>query len=207
MSQLLQIHNENPQERLIAQALEIIQKGGVIVYPTDTSYAIGCHLGDKKSVERIRQLRMLDAKHDFTLLCEDLKQIASYARVDNQAYRILKSHTPGAYTFIIKATKEVPKMLMHPKKKTIGIRVPSNNIIQPILKSMGEPILTSTLILPGDDYPMTDPYDIQQTLGASLDLIIDGGYCGMDETSLISLVDDNFEVLRKGAGPVEAFLA
>jgi tRNA threonylcarbamoyl adenosine modification protein (Sua5/YciO/YrdC/YwlC family) len=207
MSQLLQIHTENPQERLIAQAVEIIQKGGVIVYPTDTSYAIGCHLGDKKSVERIRQLRMLDAKHDFTLLCEDLKQIASYARVDNQAYRILKSHTPGAYTFILKATKEVPKMLMHPKKKTIGIRVPSNNIIQVILKSLGEPILTSTLILPGDEYPMKDPYDIQQTLGASLDLIIDGGYCGMDETSLISLVDDNIEVLRQGAGPVEAFLA
>ena len=207
MSQLLQIHNENPQERLIAQAVEIIQKGGVIVYPTDTSYAIGCHLGDKKAVERIRQLRMLDAKHDFTLLCEDLKQIASYARVDNQAYRILKSHTPGAYTFILKATKEVPKMLMHPKKKTIGIRVPNNNIIQAVLNSLGEPILTSTLILPGDDYPMTDPYDIQQTLGANIDLIIDGGYCGMDETSLISLVDDNIEVLRQGAGTVEAFLA
>jgi tRNA threonylcarbamoyl adenosine modification protein (Sua5/YciO/YrdC/YwlC family) len=207
MSQLLQIHTENPQERLIAQAVQIIQQGGVVVYPTDTSYAIGCHLGDKKAVERIRQLRMLDAKHDFTLLCEDLKQIASYARVDNQAYRILKSHTPGAYTFILKATKEVPKMLMHPKKKTIGIRVPSNNIIQAILQSFGEPILTSTLILPGDEYPMTDPYDIQQTLGANLDLIIDGGYCGMDETSLISLVDDNIEVLRQGAGPVEAFLA
>ena len=207
MSQLLQIHNENPQERLIAQAVEIIQKGGVIVYPTDTSYAIGCHLGDKKAVERIRQLRMLDAKHDFTLLCEDLKQIATYARVDNQAYRILKSHTPGAYTFILKATKEVPKMLMHPKKKTIGIRVPGNNIIQAVLQSLGEPILTSTLILPGDEYPMTAPYDIQQTLGANIDLIIDGGYCGMDETSLISLVDDNVEVLRQGAGPVEAFLA
>ena len=207
MSQLLQIHGDNPQERLIVKASGIIQQGGVIVYPTDTSYAIGCHLGDKKAVERIRQLRMLDAKHDFTLLCEDLKQIASYARVDNQAYRIIKSHTPGAYTFILKATKEVPKMLMHPKKKTIGIRVPSNKVIQAILQSLGEPILTSTLILPGDDYPMTDPYDIQQTLGASLDLIIDGGYCGMDETSLISLVDDNIEVLRQGAGPVDAFLA
>ena len=207
MSQVLQIHTKNPQERLIAQAVEIILQGRVIVYPTDTSYAIGCHLGDKKAVERIRQLRMLDAKHDFTLLCEDLKQIASYARVDNQAYRILKSHTPGAYTFILKATKEVPKMLMHPKKKTIGIRVPNNNIIQAVLQSLGEPILTSTLILPGDEYPMTDPYDIQQTLGASLDLIIDGGYCGMDETSLINLIDDNIEVLRQGAGPVEAFLA
>ncbi|MDP6968326.1 MAG: L-threonylcarbamoyladenylate synthase [Gammaproteobacteria bacterium] len=206
MSQFIQIHAENPQDRLIKQAVEIIQQGGVVVYPTDTSYAIGCHLGDKKAVDRIRQLRMLDDKHDFTLICEDLSQIASYARVDNEAYRILKSHTPGAYTFILKATKEVPKMLMHPKKKTIGIRVPGSNIIQAILKALGEPMLTSTLILPGDDYPMTDPYDIRQTLAASLDLIIDGGYCGMDETSLISLVDGNIEVLRQGAGRVEAFL-
>lgn len=206
MSQFIQIHAENPQDRLIKQAVEIIQQGGVVVYPTDTSYAIGCHLGDKKAVDHIRQLRMLDDKHDFTLICEDLSQIASYARVDNEAYRILKSHTPGAYTFILKATKEVPKMLMHPKKKTIGIRVPGSNIIQAILKALGEPMLTSTLILPGDDYPMTDPYDIRQTLAASLDLIIDGGYCGMDETSLISLVDGNIEVLRQGAGRVEAFL-
>ena len=206
MSQFIQIHTETPQDRLIKQAVEIIQQGGVVVYPTDTSYAIGCHLGDKKAVDRIRQLRMLDDKHDFTLLCEDLSQIASYARVDNEAYRILKSHTPGAYTFILKATKEVPKMLMHPKKKTIGIRVPGSNIIQAILQALGEPMLTSTLILPSDDYPMTDPYDIRQTLAASLDLIIDGGYCGMDETSLISLVDGNIEVLRQGAGRVEAFL-
>ena len=207
MSLFIQIHAETPQERLVKQAVEIIQQGGVVVYPTDTAYAIGCHLGDKKAIDRIRQLRMLDDKHDLTLICEDLSQIATYARVDNEAYRILKSHTPGAYTFILKATKEVPRMLMHPKKKTIGIRVPNGVIIQAILQALGEPMLTSTLILPAEDYPMTDAYDIRQTLDASLDLIIDGGYCGMDETSLISLVDGDIQVLRQGAGRVDAFLA
>lgn len=206
MSQFFQIHADNPQQRLVKQAVEIIHKGGVVIYPTDTAYAIGCHLGDKKAVDRIRQLRMLDEKHDLTLICEDLSQIATYARVDNEAYRILKSHTPGAYTFILKATKEVPKMLMHPKKKTIGIRVPENNIIQAILRELGEPMLTSTLALPGDEYPMTDPYDIRQTLDNQVDLIIDGGYCGMEETSLVSLVDDEIEVLRQGLGRVEEFL-
>ena len=157
-------------------------------------------------MDRIRQLRMLDEKHDLTLICEDLSQIANYARVDNEAYRILKSHTPGAYTFILKATKEVPKMLMHPKKKTIGIRVPNNTIIQAILRELGEPMLTSTLLLPGEEFPMTDPYDIRQTIEHSLDLIIDGGYCGMEETSLVSLVDGEVEVLRQGMGQVDEFL-
>ena len=149
---------------------------------------------------------MLDEKHDLTLICEDLSQIATYARVDNEAYRILKSHTPGAYTFILKATKEVPKMLMHPKKKTIGIRVPDNTIIQAILNELGEPMLTSSLVMPGDEYPMTDPYDIRQTLDNNVDLIIDGGYCGMEETSLISMLDGEIEVLRQGLGPVDEFL-
>lgn len=205
MSQVFQIHTETPQPRLVKQAVEMIQKGGVLVYPTDCAYAIGCHLGDKKAVDRIRQLRMLDEKHDLTLICEDLSQIATYARVDNEAYRILKSHTPGAYTFILKATKEVPKMLMHPKKKTIGIRVPDNAIIQAILHELGEPMLTSSLVMPGDELPMTDPYDICQTLEHSLDLIIDGGYCGMGETSLISLLDGEIEVLREGLGSVDDF--
>ena len=205
MSQFFQIHTETPQPRLVKQAVEMIQKGGVLVYPTDCAYAIGCHLGDKKAVDRIRQLRMLDEKHDLTLICEDLSQIATYARVDNEAYRILKSHTPGAYTFILKATKEVPKMLMHPKKKTIGIRVPDNAIIQAILHELGEPMLTSSLVMPGDELPMTDPYDIRQTLEHSLDLIIDGGYCGMGETSLISLLDGEIEVLREGLGSVVDF--
>ncbi len=205
MSQFFQIHTETPQPRLVKQAVEMIQKGGVLVYPTDCAYAIGCHLGDKKAVDRIRQLRMLDEKHDLTLICEDLSQIATYARVDNEAYRILKSHTPGAYTFILKATKEVPKMLMHPKKKTIGIRVPDNAIIQAILHELGEPMLTSSLVMPGDELPMTDPYDIRQTLEHSLDLIIDGGYCGMGETSLISLLNGEIEVLREGLGNVDDF--
>ena len=206
MSQFFQIHTETPQPRLIKQAVEIIQKAAVVVYPTDTAYAIGCHLGDKKAVDRIRQLRMRDEKHDLTLICEDLSPLANYARVDNEAYRILKSHTPGAYTFILKATKEVPKMLMHPKKKTIGIRVPNNTIIQAILRELGEPMLTSTLLLPGEEFPMTDPYDIRQTIEHSLDLIIDGGYCGMEETSLVSLVDGEVEVLRQGMGQVDEFL-
>ena len=206
MSHFFQIHPESPQQRLVKQAVDIIQRGGVVVYPTDTAYAIGCHLGDKKAVDRIRQLRMLDEKHDLTLLCEDLSQIATYARVDNEAYRILKSHTPGAYTFILKATKEVPKMLMHAKKKTIGIRVPDNRIIQAILNELGEPMLTSTLTLPGDEFPLTDPYDIHQTLDHSVDLIIDGGYCGMTETSLVSLVDGEVDVLREGAGQVDEFM-
>ena len=206
MSQFFQIHADTPQNRLVKQAVEIIQKGGVVIYPTDCAYAIGCHLGDKKAVDRIRQLRMLDEKHDLTLICEDLSQIATYARVDNEAYRILKSHTPGAYTFILKATKEVPKMLMHPKKKTIGIRVPDNTIIQAILNELGEPMLTSSLVMPSDEYPMTDPYDIRQPLDNNVDLIIDGGYCGMEPPSLISMLDGEITVLRQGLGPVDEFL-
>lgn len=206
MNQFFQIHSETPQLRLIKQAVEVVNKGGVVVYPTDTAYAIGCHLGDKKAVDRIRQLRMLDDKHDLTLICEDLSQISTYARVDNEAYRILKSHTPGAYTFILKATKEVPKMLMHPKKKTIGIRVPDNAIIQAILAELGEPMLTSSLLMPGDKYPMSDPYDIRYTLDRNVDLVIDGGYCGMEETSVVSLVDGEIEVFRQGVGRVDEFL-
>ncbi|HCH33301.1 MAG TPA: threonylcarbamoyl-AMP synthase, partial [Oceanospirillaceae bacterium] len=175
MSQFFQIHTETPQPRLIKQAVEIIQKGGVVVYPTDCAYAIACHLGDKKAVDRIKQIRQLDDKHHLTLVCEDLSQIASYAKVDNEAYRILKSHTPGAYTFILKASKEVPKKLLHPKKKTIGLRVPDNAIALALLKELGEPMLSSSLILPNEEFPLTDPYDIRQTLEHSLDLIIDGG--------------------------------
>ena len=147
-----------------------------MVYPTDCAYAIACHIGDKKAIDRIKHIRQLDDKHHFTLVCEDLSQIATYAKVDNEAYRILKSHTPGAYTFILKASKEVPKKLLHPKKKTIGLRVPDNAIALAILKELGEPMLSSSLILPNEDTPLTDPYDIRQTLEHSLDLIIDGGW-------------------------------
>jgi len=169
-----------------------------VVYPTDCAYAIGCHIGDKKAVDRLKQIRQLDEKHHLTLVCEDLSQIATYAKVDNEAYRILKSHTPGPYTFILKASKEVPKKLLHPKKKTIGLRVPDNAIALAILKELGEPMLSSSLILPNEEFPLSDPYDIRQTLEHSLDLIIDGGYCGMGVTSLVSLVDGEVEVLRQG---------
>ena len=176
------------------------------MYPTDCAYAIACHLGDKKAVDRIKQIRQLDEKHHLTLVCEDLSQIATYAKVDNEAYRILKSHTPGAYTFILKASKEVPKKLLHPKKKTIGLRVPNNAIALAILKELGEPMLSSSLILPNEEFPLTDPYDIRQTLEHSLDLIIDGGYCGMEVTSLVSLVDGEVEVLRQGMGETTVFI-
>jgi tRNA threonylcarbamoyl adenosine modification protein (Sua5/YciO/YrdC/YwlC family) len=176
-----------------------------VVYPTDCAYAIACHLGDKKAVDRIKQIRQLDDKHHLTLVCEDLSQIATYAKVDNEAYRILKSHTPGAYTFILKASKEVPKKLLHPKKKTIGLRVPDNAIALAILKELGEPMLSSSLILPNEEFPLTDPYDIRATLEHSLDLIIDGGYCGMEVTSLVSLVDGEIEILRQGMGDTTDF--
>jgi len=176
-----------------------------VVYPTDCAYAIACHIGDKKAVDRIKQIRQLDEKHHLTLVCEDLSQIATYAKVDNEAYRILKSHTPGAYTFILKASKEVPKKLLHPKKKTIGLRIPDNVIALAILKELGEPMLSSSLILPKEEFPLTDPYDIRQTLEHSLDLIIDGGYCGMEVTSLVSLVDGEVEVLRQGMGDTTEF--
>ena len=160
MSQFFQIHPDNPQHRLIHQAVEIIRKGGIIVYPTDSGYAIGCHIGDKTSMDKIRVIRQLDKKHNFTLVCRDLSEIAVYAHIDNSHYRLLKAHTPGAYTFILKATREVPKRLMHAKRKTIGIRIPENHITQALLEELNEPLMSSTLILPGDEDPLTDPYDI-----------------------------------------------
>jgi tRNA threonylcarbamoyl adenosine modification protein (Sua5/YciO/YrdC/YwlC family) len=178
MSQFFQIHPDNPQQRLIDKAVEIINGGGVIVYPTDSGYALGCHLGDKTAMERIRAIRQVDDKHNFTLVCRDLSELALYAKVDNTAYRLIKNHTPGPYTFILKATKEVPQRLRNPKRKTIGLRVPENHIAMALLGTLGEPLMSSTLILPEDDMPLTDPYDIRDTLEHSLDLVIDGGYCG-----------------------------
>ncbi|WP_288075747.1 L-threonylcarbamoyladenylate synthase, partial [Marinobacter sp.] len=180
MSQFFQIHPETPQKRLINQAVDILRKGGVIVYPTDSAYAIGCHLGDKQAADRIKRIRRLDDKHNFTLMCRDLSDIGVFAKVDNTQYRLLKNFTPGAYTFILDATSEVPRRLLHPKRKTIGMRVPDNAIVQALLAELGEPIMSSTLILPGDEDPMTDPYDIRETLEHDLDLIIDGGFCGLE---------------------------
>jgi len=205
VSQFFQIHPENPQSRLINQAVEILNKGGVIVYPTDCAYALGCHLGDKAAMERIKRIRQLSDKHNFTLVCRDLSEISTYAKVGNQSYRLLKAHTPGAYTFILKATSEVPRRLLHPKRRMIGIRVPDNAIAQALTEALGEPIMSTSLIMPGDDQPLTDPYEIRQLLQHELDLVIDGGYCGMDATTVVSLVDDTPELIRQGAGHSDVF--
>lgn len=206
MSQLFQIHPENPQKRLISQAVEIINKGGVIAYPTDSGYALGCHLGDKSAVDRIRRIRKLDESHNFTLICKDLSELGTYAKVDNASYRLIKSLTPGPYTFILKATSEVPRRLLSAKRRTIGLRVPDNVIASDLLHALGEPIMSVTLILPGEEDPMTDPYEIRGVLQHQLDLVIDGGYCGMQPTSVLDLVDDSPVVIRAGAGDVSLFL-
>lgn len=205
MSQLFQIHPENPQPRLIKQAVEIIRQGGVVVYPTDCAYAIGCHLGDKAAIDRIKAIRKLNDKHNFTLVCRDLSELSTYAKVGNSEYRLLKQNTPGAYTFILKATAEVPRRLLHPKRRTIGIRVPDNAIALALMEELGEPIMSSSLILPGETDPLTDPYDIRDTLQHSLDLVIDGGYCGMEATTVVNMVEDDAEVTRVGAGDPAPF--
>lgn len=204
MSQFFQIHPDNPQARLIKQVVEILNKGGVIIYPTDSCYALGCHIGDKNAMERIRAIRRIPDKHKFTLVCRDLTDIATYAQVDNSAYRMIKSLTPGPYTFILKATREVPRRLLNPKRKTIGLRVPDNNIAQDLLGELGEPIMSSTLILPGEDIPLIDPYDMRDQLEHAVDLIIDGGYCDLDPTTVVHLEEDVPFVTRVGKGSIDA---
>ena len=206
MSQFFQIHPVNPQARLIRRAVEIVRDGGVIAYPTDSGYALGCHIGDKDAMERIRALRVLDDKHNFTLMCRDLSEIATYAKVENSAYRLLKAHTPAPYTFILEATREVPRRLQHPRRKTIGIRVPDNAITQALLAELGEPLLSSTLILPGQDIPMTDAEEIRDRLGNRLDLVIDGGYCGFEPTTVVDLVTGVPDILRVGKGATETLV-
>lgn len=205
MSQFFQIHPENPQLRLIHQAVEMIQKGSVVVFPTDSGYALGCHIGDKSALERIKQIRQLNDKHKFTLLCRDLSEIATYAKVDNSAYRAIKANTPGPYTFILNATREVPRRLMHPKRHTIGIRIPENPIALMLLEALNEPLMSTTLILPGDELPMMDPYDIRETLEHHVDLVIDGGYCGMEPTTVVHMTDDVPRVARVGRGDPAPF--
>ncbi|WP_148863342.1 L-threonylcarbamoyladenylate synthase [Marinobacter fonticola] len=205
MSQFFQIHPETPQLRLIKQAVDILRKGGVVVYPTDSAYAIGCQLEDKPATERIKRIRRLDDKHNFTLVCRDLSDIGQYAKVDNTQYRLLKTFTPGPYTFILDATSEVPRRLLHPKRRTIGLRVPDNAIVQALLAELGEPIMSSTLILPGETEPMTDPYDIRETLEHDLDLIIDGGFCGMEATTVVNFCGEVPEIVRVGKGDPEPF--
>ncbi len=205
MSQFFQIHPDNPQSRLIKQAVDIVRQGGVIAYPTDSAYALGCDIGNKTAADRIRQIRRLTDKHNFTLVCKDLGGISTYAKVDNAQYRQIKSHTPGPYTFILRATTEVPRRLMHPKRRQIGIRIPDNKIALALLEELGHPIMSTTLSLPGDDVPMTDPYDIRTTLEHHLDLVIDGGFCGFEATSVIDLSDDEVVILRRGCADVSAF--
>lgn len=205
MSQYFRIHPDNPQARLIKHAAEIIRAGGVVVYPTDTAYAIGCHMADKAALDRIIRIRRLDEKHLFTLLCRDLSEIATYAKVDNSQFRFLKAHTPGAYTFILQGTGEVPRRLMHEKRKTIGIRVPANPICQALLAELGEPLITATLLLPDEEFARTDPEEIRDALQKQVDLVIDGGFGLLQETTVVSLIEGAPEVLREGAGPVDGF--
>ncbi|PTQ89566.1 L-threonylcarbamoyladenylate synthase [Agitococcus lubricus] len=206
MSQYFHIHPDNPQPRLIKQAVQMIKNGAVIAYPTDSAYALGCHLGDKAALERIIRIRQLDDKHHFTLLCRDLSEIATYAKVDNPTYRLLKAHTPGAYTFILTASSEVPRRLMHPKRKTIGLRVPDHAICQALLTELNEPLLTATLQLPADSEPLYDPEDIVEKLGKQLDLVINGGFGTLIPTTVVDLSQESgAEILRVGAGDISPF--
>lgn len=206
MSQYLYIHPHDPQPRLIKQAVDLIKKGAVMAYPTDSAYALGCHLGDKSAMERIIRIRDLDSRHNFTLLCRDLSDIATYARVDNAMYRLLKAYTPGAYTFILPATSDVPRRLLHPKRKTIGIRIPEHVICQALLTELGEPLLSSTLILPGEEDPMYDPEFIQDQLSHQLDVIIDGGTSALASTTVVDLTGDVPVVARVGRGDPAPFM-
>jgi len=202
MSQYFEIHPDDPQPRLIHQAVKIVREGGVIAYPTDSSYALGCHIGDKTAMERICRIRQVSKNHNFTLVCRDLSEITTYAKVDNQHYRLMKGVTPGPYTFILKATREVPKRLQNPKRKTIGIRVPDTPIVRDLLGELGEPIMSSTLILPGDDLPINEAWEIRERLEHEVDLVIDGGHCPVEPTSVVVLTDDPPTVYRHGRGDV-----
>ena len=204
MAQFFAIHPENPQERLVKQAAEIVRQGGVIVYPTDSCYALGCQMGNKEAMERILAIRQIDLKHHLTLMCADLSELGTYAKVDNSQFRQLKAATPGAYTFILPATKEVPNRTLHPKRKTIGLRVPDNQIALALLAELGEPMLSCTLMLPEETEPQTDPYEIRNLLEHAVDLIIDGGWCGTEPTTVLDMTDGT-ELIRQGAGDTSVF--
>ncbi|MFT0180489.1 MULTISPECIES: L-threonylcarbamoyladenylate synthase [Pseudomonas] len=206
MSQFIEIHPQNPQPRLIRQAVEVIQSGGVIAYPTDSSYALGCRIGEKSAVERIRRIRQLDDKHNFTLVCCDLSELGIYAKVDTSAFRLLKAYTPGPYTFILNATREVPRMLLHPKRRTIGVRVPQHPITLALLEALGEPLMSVSLILPGDDEALGDAWEIRERLEHFVDLVIEGGPGGLQPSTVISLAADEPEVIRVGAGDPTPFM-
>ncbi|WP_394169499.1 L-threonylcarbamoyladenylate synthase [Saccharospirillum alexandrii] len=205
MSQFFAIHPENPQPRLIKQAAAIVREGGVIAYPTDSAYALGCHMEDKKALDTIRRIRRIDDSHPMTLVCRDLSELSTFAKVDNVAFRLIKNNTPGPITFLLDATREVPRRMMHPKRRTIGLRVLGNRIAAALLEELGEPMMSTTLILPGEDEPQSDPYEIRDILQHELDLVIDGGFCGFEESSIISFLEDAVTIVREGAGDVEPF--
>ncbi len=200
MSHYLEVHPENPQKRFIKQSVDIIHKGGVIVYPTDSSYALGCHIGDKEAVTRMRRIRQIDDKHNLTLVCRDLSEIATYAKISNTDYRLLKSLTPGPYTFILPATSEVPRRLMHPKRRHIGLRVMDHPVVNALLDELGQPLISCTLVMPDEELPVTDAEDIRSRLEKQVDLIIDGGHCGIEPTTVIRLTDGVADVRRQGKG-------
>jgi len=206
MGQYLEIHKDNPQARLIDQVTSVLRQGGVMVYPTDSCYALGCHIGDKAAMERIIRIRQLTERHNMTLICRDLSVISSFAKVGNADFRLLKSLTPGPYTFLLKATRDVPKRLQHPKRKTIGLRVPDNNIVRDLLKSLEEPIISTSLILPGEELPMNDPYDIQQRLMNEVDVIINGGQGDIAETTVLDLTMGEPHVVREGLGDISRLI-
>ncbi|SES75931.1 tRNA threonylcarbamoyl adenosine modification protein, Sua5/YciO/YrdC/YwlC family [Nitrosomonas marina] len=205
MAQFFTIHTENPHLRLIKQAVNIVRNGGVIVYPTDSCYALGCQIGDKSAMSRIRTIRQVDEKHHFTLVCRNLAEISLYARVDNAQYRLLKANTPGSYTFILQASKEVPRRLQHPKRYTIGLRIPDHPVALALLEEMGEPLLSSTLVLPGDELPMNDADSIRQRLEQQVDLVMDAGSCGLEMTTVIDLTDEVPMLVRAGKGSLDPF--
>jgi len=205
MSQYFEIHPENPQKRLIQQAVEILRSGGVIAYPTDSAYALGCCLGEKKAVERIKWIRQLDDKHNFTLVCADLSELSTYAKVDNSVFRLLKNTTPGPYTYILNATNEVPRLLLHPKRRTIGLRVPDHVLTHALLEELGAPLMSVTLILPDEELPMHEADDIRERVGKLVDLVIDGGACSIDPTTVVDLRTGVPEITREGRGDVSPF--
>ncbi len=204
MARIVDIHPSNPQPRRIAEVVATIRGGGLVAYPTDSSYAFGCHIGDKRAMDRIRRIRRTDKNHNFTLVCSDLSEISLYAQFDNWAYRLMKSMTPGPYTFILQATREVPKRLQNPRRRTIGLRVPNHPIVHAMLDALGEPIMSSTLTLPGDDLPLTAVVEIEERIGHQIELIIDGGPTGIEPTSVIDLSGGSVEILRVGRGDVSS---
>jgi len=205
MARYLSIHPDDPQERLLAQIAEVLREGGLVAFPTDSCYALGCCLGDKDAVERIRRIRAVDERHHLTLMCRDLSEIAQFARVDNTQYRLLKSTTPGSYVFILEGSKELPRRVLHPKRKTIGLRVPAHKVALALLEELGEPLLTSTLMLPGDEAPLTEGWEIQDRLDDQLELIVDSGHCGTEPTTVVDLTSLPPVLIRAGRGPLEPF--